>query len=195
MNVETCSTPDRGYMGDPRRGASLGRSNRRGEILAAELREDIASWQRTLSQLADPTQAYLFDHLGEGGKQKVAADRQADIAAARLRLERIESAPENPRFHLRRVRLDSGGYDAGGAYWGHGGELYEAFTDDGAEFMIVRIWPDDQAAAFKARGGVQIGQPGYDEFARRFPRWWANGSREAAKDAVSEEYPNARFYR
>lgn len=38
--------------------------------------------------------------------------------------------------HLFRVRLDSGGYDAGGAYWGHGeplfcatdGENYREFT-------------------------------------------------------------------
>jgi hypothetical protein len=27
-------------------------------------------------------------------------------------------------FHLLRVRLDSGGYDSGGAYWGHGEPLY-----------------------------------------------------------------------
>lgn len=27
-------------------------------------------------------------------------------------------------FHLVRVRLDAGGYDSGGAYWGHGAPLY-----------------------------------------------------------------------
>lgn len=33
------------------------------------------------------------------------------------------------KFHLRRVRLDSGGYDNGGAYWGHGAPLYYAWGD------------------------------------------------------------------
>lgn len=32
--------------------------------------------------------------------------------------------PTDPPFTLRRIRLDSGGYDAGGAYWGHGAPLY-----------------------------------------------------------------------
>lgn len=35
------------------------------------------------------------------------------------------------RIHLRRARLDSGGYDAGGAYWGHGQPLYAAVDADG----------------------------------------------------------------
>ncbi len=32
--------------------------------------------------------------------------------------------PNAPPFHLRRVRLDAGGYDSGGAYWGLGLALY-----------------------------------------------------------------------
>ena len=31
------------------------------------------------------------------------------------------------RLHLRRVPIDSGGYDPGGAYWGLGAPLYCAF--------------------------------------------------------------------
>jgi hypothetical protein len=38
-------------------------------------------------------------------------------------------------FH---VPLDSGGYDDGGAYWGHGERLYCARTDDGEFFQTVR---------------------------------------------------------
>lgn len=30
------------------------------------------------------------------------------------------------RIYVSRVRLDSGGYDSGGAYWGHGEPLYAA---------------------------------------------------------------------
>jgi hypothetical protein len=33
-------------------------------------------------------------------------------------------APDSLRFTLRRVKLDSGGYDQGGAYWGMGKPLY-----------------------------------------------------------------------
>lgn len=37
-----------------------------------------------------------------------------------------------PAFvHLVRVRLNSQGYDSGGAYWGHGAPLYVAQDDDG----------------------------------------------------------------
>lgn len=32
------------------------------------------------------------------------------------------------RFRLVRVRLDSGGYDSGGAYWGFANPLYWAFS-------------------------------------------------------------------
>lgn len=63
-------------------------------------------------------------------------------------------------FHLRRVRLDSGGYDPGGAYWGSGEPLYYfqgPLTDiDG----FVRGW-----------------------------------TREAAKAAVRNIHPHARFYK
>ena len=33
------------------------------------------------------------------------------------------------KLHLQRVRLDSGGYDPGGAYWGHGAPLFVAWCD------------------------------------------------------------------
>ena len=35
------------------------------------------------------------------------------------------------KIYLRRVSVDSGGYDAGGAYWGIGGPLWEAHDQDG----------------------------------------------------------------
>jgi hypothetical protein len=116
------------------------------------------------------------------------------LAPAREELETLEARAADTRFHLRKVRLDSGGYDSGGAYWGHGGELFEAFNGAG-DFMTVRIWPDDRTEAFERRGGVPIGEPGHAEFAARFPNWWRDGSREAAKDAVLVDYPDALFFR
>lgn len=33
------------------------------------------------------------------------------------------------KVYLRKVRLDSGGYDEGGAYWGIGTPLFRAYSD------------------------------------------------------------------
>lgn len=52
------------------------------------------------------------------------------------------------RVHVTRVRLDQGGYDSGGAYWGGGQPLYYAASDDGAVDLFFRA--SDRAAA-KAR--------------------------------------------
>lgn len=34
------------------------------------------------------------------------------------------ASPASAKLHLERVRLDAGGYDKGGAYWGFGSPLY-----------------------------------------------------------------------
>jgi len=47
-------------------------------------------------------------------------------------------AGEPVKLQLRRVRLDSGGYDSGGAYWGHGEPLYRA--DDEAGLGEVTLY-------------------------------------------------------
>ncbi len=48
---------------------------------------------------------------------------------------RREVAPHDPRrpirLNLRRVRLNSGGYDGGGAYWGTGLPLFCAWGEPG----------------------------------------------------------------
>ena len=42
---------------------------------------------------------------------------------------------EGTEYHIktskRRIYLDSGGYDYGGAYWGHGKPLFAEYTKDG----------------------------------------------------------------
>lgn len=48
------------------------------------------------------------------------------------------------RCHLARVRLDSGGYDKGGAYWGRGQPLFCAWDDDGTAAYLRA--PDREGA-------------------------------------------------
>lgn len=49
---------------------------------------------------------------------------------------RSGSAPLVGRVSLRRVRLDSGGYDKGGAYWGIGETLYYASGSEDGEVYV-----------------------------------------------------------
>ena len=49
----------------------------------------------------------------------------------------VESAPARS-VRLFRVNLDAGGYDDGGAYWGHGQAIYCALCEaPGNEFMVT----------------------------------------------------------
>lgn len=81
--------------------------------------------------------------------------------------EGFDPATFTGRLYLRRVRLNGGGYDDGGAYWGHGAPLYWAHGEDD------NPGPED--------GGVDI--------------WCRAQDREHAKDKVRERLPLARFYR
>jgi hypothetical protein len=204
IQLETCTTPDRGYMGDRRRGASMGRGNRHADSLLADARERVADMERDLKEARDGFNPGWYETDRESGvvsftpnfptHADYVAHREKLLTDAREELESLEARASDRRFHLRKVALDSGGYDPGGAYWGHGGELFEAWNGAG-DFMTVRIYPKDRAAAFVARSGAPLGSPGHDEFAKRFPHWWRDGSREAAKDAVREDYPRALFFR
>lgn len=51
------------------------------------------------------------------------------------------------KVSLRKIRLDSGGYDSGGAYWGHGQPLYWAGSDCGTLDRFFRAATRDQAKA------------------------------------------------
>ena len=50
-----------------------------------------------------------------------------------------------PKLHLQRVRINAGGYDEGGAYWGTGEPLYWAWDDDGEVQMFVRAADREEA--------------------------------------------------
>ena len=51
------------------------------------------------------------------------------------------------KLHLRRVPLDRGGYDPGGAYWGHGSPLWCAWGQTATEQMQVFTRAKDRATA------------------------------------------------
>jgi len=51
-------------------------------------------------------------------------------------LDRMKAEPR--RFYLQYAPLDSGGYDAGGAYWGSGGRVYLAQSEDAQVFRSFR---------------------------------------------------------
>lgn len=63
-------------------------------------------------------------------------------------------ATEAGKFYLSRVRLDSGGYDSGGAYWGCGAPLFGVMDQDGntdyfraadrdaAKAKLLADWPE-----------------------------------------------------
>lgn len=70
------------------------------------------------------------------------------------RVER-SGEPAAHRFTLQRVRINSGGYDAGGAYWGRGAPLYWACSDDGTAERFFRA--DDRA---EAKATIQAEYPG-----------------------------------
>lgn len=72
------------------------------------------------------------------------------------------------KTQLFRVRLDAGGYDDGGAYWGTGEPLYCAH-------------------------GEFIGESSAED--REFREFFRAADRDAAKQKVLAQYPNARFYR
>lgn len=53
----------------------------------------------------------------------------------------------SPKVSLRRIRLDSGGYDSGGSYWGIGWPLYWVGSDCGSVDLWFRARDRDAAKA------------------------------------------------
>ncbi len=86
------------------------------------------------------------------------------------------------KLTLRRVRLDSGGYDRLGCYFGHGAPLYWYASDCGSIDGMIRL---DHAAALelsKSEGAARV-------------RSRSQFDRECAKIQIRRDYPNARFTR
>jgi hypothetical protein len=73
------------------------------------------------------------------------------------------------KFYLRRVYLNNGGYDSGGAYWGVDRPLYRAYADP--------IWFENEK-----RESDEV-----EFYVRASDRDWA-------KKKVTADYPNAKFF-
>lgn len=58
--------------------------------------------------------------------------------------------------YLRRVRLDSGGYDSGGAYWGFGQPLYCAQDQDGNTVILRASCRDAAKRVLRADYGDEM---------------------------------------
>lgn len=61
-----------------------------------------------------------------------------------------------PKLSLQRVRIDAGGYDSGGAYWGLGAPLYVATDGDGIEVYVRGKTREDAKAAVRARVAAPV---------------------------------------
>lgn len=61
----------------------------------------------------------------------------------------------NKRFYLQRVRINSGGYDSGGAYWGIGAPLWRYESECGSADGFLRS--RDREAAKGAIRAIHVG--------------------------------------
>jgi hypothetical protein len=59
----------------------------------------------------------------------------------------LKAMAEPRKFSLQRIRLDSGGYDSGGAYWGYGTPLYWYQSVDGQAEGFLRATSREKAKA------------------------------------------------
>jgi len=64
--------------------------------------------------------------------------------------------PDAGPIYLRRVRLNSGGYDAGGAYWGLGKPLFCAQDQDGGTVMFRAYDRQEAKALLCADHGAEL---------------------------------------
>ncbi len=68
-------------------------------------------------------------------------------------------ADTTSKLIVRRVRLDSGGYDAGGAYWGRGAKLWMVECVDGEhEGLLLYVRAADMATAKAQFPGARWGR-------------------------------------
>lgn len=81
-------------------------------------------------------------------------------------LDGLQILASDPPFTLQRVRINSGGYDAGGAYWGLGSPLY---------WWSVTLTEDDSVD--ECSGFFRV------------------ADRAHAKAKIRELHPHARFFR
>lgn len=134
-NYET-NAPN-GWMGDPRRGAAMGGTN---VIPAAgKTPEQLEAEACDLDRRAAEALRLKADRPGDGWKRDAYMAAWSGMRSKAQELRDLIPEAERARIYsgkvtLRRVRLDSGGYDETGAYWGIGEPLYWAAADSGVEY-------------------------------------------------------------
>ena len=78
----------------------------------------------------------------------------SQYGASMGRRDNVAEALDVKKLHLERVRLNSGGYDPGGAYWGHGAPLYVAWGDGADEVQEMFLRASDREEAKEIVRGV-----------------------------------------
>jgi hypothetical protein len=136
-----------GYMGDWARGAPLGRSSVMPETMTAKQLEEQAQIRDAYANRAERAKE---NRPADGFKkhcwEAAAADYREQAAELRARIPSAKAMDTyGPKVTLQRIRLDSGGYDPQGAYWGIGQPLYWAATDDGKLDDTFRAYDRDEA--------------------------------------------------
>lgn len=122
-----------------RRGAPMGRRDS-GDIAEQleRLRGDLRITESTLRDFAEGFEpgsysggVFTPNFPTPESRAAHVAQLEEKAAGMRARIARLEQSPgQAQRFYLERVRLDSGGYDQGGAYWGCGDPLYRFESED-----------------------------------------------------------------
>lgn len=146
-------TPDydtnapQGWMGDWTRGAPMGRPSIEPESRSlAELEGEFTAACVDLDRALRLKENRPRDGWKASAWEAAAADarerREQYRALIKTHAERVAASP---KVTLRRVQLDSGGYDPAGAYFGIGSPLYWAATDDGALDITFRANDRDAA--------------------------------------------------
>ena len=78
----------------------------------------------------------------------------SQYGASMGRRDNVAEALDVKKLHLERVRLNSGGYDLGGAYWGQGAPLYVAWGDGAEEVQEMFLRASDREEAKEIARGV-----------------------------------------
>lgn len=141
-----------GYCGDWSRGAPLGRGytgpDRR---TAAELESEFVAACARLSAALRLKESRPSDGFKASAWEAAAAHwrEEKESLRALFKAAKAREAGEGPapKITLQRVRLDSGGYDSQGAYWGIGEPLYWAADDSGAYDETFRAADREKAKA------------------------------------------------
>lgn len=70
------------------------------------------------------------------------------------------------RLDIQRIRVDAKGYDASGAYWGAGQDVFIATTPDGKEEVTVRA---RNVAEARRKAAAELARPAGDARSKREP--------------------------